>query len=350
MFDNSVPMLIMSVLFILAAVLCSSNHPNLIMRYLGALGVVLSLARPTTFYLLRRRLNRATLVYSSAKRIEIRFGYLYLAFASVLGLFAAAGMWECQPAEQPLFVTLIVGYAAGAAASVSLRPWIAYPSQLAAVCPSVLVALAIGDAPRLLLAGMLLALLLGSFTSVLSRYRGAVDAIEIRYTLSAMARTDPLTGLANRVALQDAYQREIELGRERNVAIHCLDLDGFKPINDAYGHLVGDMLLAQVAARLRGMAQQREIAVRLGGDEFVFFQPDVEHRDEVDLMARRLKKVVSEPYDLGSQRVVVGVSAGFSTTEGDGLGLYRLLEIADEALYIDKALHSSSTATMRVSA
>jgi len=257
-------MLIMSILFTLAAVLCSSNHPNMSMRYLGALGIVLSFARPMLFYLLRQSFIKATPVYSSAKRIEIAFGYIYLAFASVLGLFAAAGMVECQPAEQPLFVALIVGYAAGAAANVSLRPWIAYPSLLAAVLPSVLVALAIGDAPRLLLAGMLLALLVGSFTSVLSRYKGAVDAIELRYTLSAMARTDPLTGLANRVALQDAYQREIELGRERNVAIHCLDLDGFKPINDAYGHLVGDMLLTQVAARLRGMVQQREIGDPLG--------------------------------------------------------------------------------------
>jgi len=67
-------------------------------------------------------------------------------------------------------------------------------------------------------------------------------------------------------------------------------------------------------------------------------------------MARRLKKVVSEPYDLGSQRVIVGVSAGFSTTDGDGLGLLRLLEIADEALYVDKALRSSSATAMRVSA
>jgi len=338
LFGNEFPMLIMSILFIATSILCASHDPQPWMLRLGLAGACLSVLRVAIFYVLRRRLAEETSV-NKINQIEVAFGSVYLGFACLLGLFAALGLLTCKPEEQSLFIALVVGYAAGVAAAVSLRPWIAFPAILMAVLPCVVASLMLQDLMHALLAMVLLALLFGGFTSILSRYRAAVEAIEARHLLSAMARSDVLTGLANRLALQDAFRREVELGHGQSLAIHVLDLDDFKPVNDVHGHQFGDLLLAEVGSRLRSVVRGREMPIRLGGDEFAYLQPAVEHRDEVELMARRLRKLIAEPYILAGRPIEVGVSAGSAMVRDSGPILERLIETADAALYRDKARH-----------
>ena len=98
-----------------------------------------------------------------------------------------------------------------------------------------------------------------------ARYRSEAEKIAMRQTFASLARTDHLTGLANRLAFGEAFAREVETHGAKRIAVHCLDLDRFKPVNDRLGHPAGDDLLRQVADRLRSLCRNGNSAGRLGG-------------------------------------------------------------------------------------
>ena len=121
------------------------------------------------------------------------------------------------------------------------------------------------------------------------------------------------------------------------VALHFLDLDGFKAINDRYGHPAGDALLEQVARRLEGMVRSDDVVARLGGDEFVVLQVDLSDESEAELLARRIIREISKPYLVDDISMSVSVSVGIATAPKLGVELERLLSCADAALYRAKA-------------
>jgi len=125
------------------------------------------------------------------------------------------------------------------------------------------------------------------------------------------------------------------------VALHCLDLDGFKPINDMYGHPVGDRLLQLVAERLAKLCADADLAVRLGGDEFALLQTAITHPNEVELVRRRIHKTLSEPYHIDHREILVGVSVGSATCTIGLSDLQALLSEADAASYKVKATSQS---------
>lgn len=146
---------------------------------------------------------------------------------------------------------------------------------------------------------------------------------------------DPLTGLANRLHL---YESLAELHRPgapsemRRLAVLCLDLDGFKCVNDEHGHPAGDLLLKTVAERLVAAAAPGDLVARLGGDEFVVLLPDAGRPEAVDLAAR-LVDSLSRPYALGDASACVGASIGISLGPDHGADPQDLLDCADRALY-----------------
>ena len=147
----------------------------------------------------------------------------------------------------------------------------------------------------------------------------------------AMAHTDPLTGLANRRRLQEVLVQRAT-GDPRCVLL-ALDLDGFKGVNDVRGHDVGDLVLANVASRLRNTVRPGDLAVRLGGDEFaVLVSADP---DQAELIAERLLSVLSRPYELRSGTVYVPASIGMATAARPE-ELLSLLRDADVALRFAK--------------
>lgn len=154
-----------------------------------------------------------------------------------------------------------------------------------------------------------------------------------------MAHHDALTALPNRLLLR--LRMEEMLGRiGRNgggVAALCVDLDGFKSVNDALGHSFGDLLLQTVARRLQGLARENDCVARLGGDEFAILQADVTSPEQVSAFAQRLLAVISEPYDLNGHQITVGGSVGIALAPGDATSADRLLKSADMALYRAKA-------------
>jgi diguanylate cyclase (GGDEF)-like protein len=153
-----------------------------------------------------------------------------------------------------------------------------------------------------------------------------------------MAHHDALTDLANRVLLNDRLEHA--LGRVQHgemVAVHHLDLDQFKAVNDTFGHPCGDKLLRIVAERLRPLVGEADTIARMGGDEFVIVQATIADPAEATSLAQRVIDALSEPYDIDDQQAVIGVSIGISVGPGDGSNPDKLLRNADLALYRAKS-------------
>jgi diguanylate cyclase (GGDEF)-like protein/PAS domain S-box-containing protein len=153
-----------------------------------------------------------------------------------------------------------------------------------------------------------------------------------------MAHHDALTDLANRVLLNDRL--EYALGRVQHgemVAVHHLDLDQFKAVNDTFGHPCGDRLLRTVAERLRALTGEADTIARMGGDEFVIVQATITDPADATSLAQSVIDALSEPYDIDGQQAVIGVSIGISVGPGDGSNPDKLLRNADLALYRAKS-------------
>lgn len=161
----------------------------------------------------------------------------------------------------------------------------------------------------------------------------AIGNTEARASLELQAITDQLTGLPNRRALEQHLSHEIELAVSRGTSLSAvvLDVDHFKRVNDTFGHLTGDMVLADVAARLRGVARQDEIVARFGGEEFVWLLPGTDGAEALLAAERARAAIEAEPYgDVGSLTVSAGVC------ELRDAGSHSLLACADRALYAAK--------------
>ena len=152
------------------------------------------------------------------------------------------------------------------------------------------------------------------------------------------ATHDMLTRLPNRMLLTDRFEQALHLaGRHgTNLAACMMDLDQFKPVNDKYGHAVGDKLLIEVASRLKKQLRQEDTVARLGGDEFVMLIGEVGHKSELAQALHRLKRAVSAPYSIDGKNIEISCSIGVANYSGDGVDADTLLRQADQAMYIAK--------------
>lgn len=145
---------------------------------------------------------------------------------------------------------------------------------------------------------------------------------------------DAATGLPNRLGLRK-FMREVLAATDSELALFYLDLDHFKPINDTFGHDVGDLVLRTVAARLKAEAGAGQLAARIGGDEFVVAAANLTRPQIVEL-AERLIETVSQPIAHGDRWLEVGLSIGIALTPQDTLDEDELFRFADVALYRSK--------------
>lgn len=150
-----------------------------------------------------------------------------------------------------------------------------------------------------------------------------------------LAMHDPLTGLANRAGFETAFTGAIAEAKQRGhaVALALLDLDGFKNINDTLGHAAGDLVLQEVALRLRACTRPTDTLARLGGDEFVLVLPHIHYPEGAEVVARKLVLEIARPMQIADREVVVSVSIGISVCPQHSLKVEDLLEHADTAMY-----------------
>ena len=155
--------------------------------------------------------------------------------------------------------------------------------------------------------------------------------------LQRVAHRDTLTGLPNRLLFNDRLDQAISLGKRdsRPFALLYLDLDRFKPVNDALGHTAGDELLKAVATRIRHQLRESDTVARVGGDEFTVILPAITGREEAETVARKIIAALAVPFQLGSrkQSVDIGISIGIAVYPADALSADALVRAADTAMY-----------------
>jgi len=152
--------------------------------------------------------------------------------------------------------------------------------------------------------------------------------------IAYFAHHDALTALPNRIKFNDELERALAYARRGElVAVHIVDLDRFKPVNDSLGHPAGDRLLGMVADRLRSELRETDRIGRMGGDEFAIVERQISEPADAVALANRVIALLSEPYDLDGHRVTIGASVGIAVSPQDGTTAEDLLRNADLALY-----------------
>ncbi|MEO6206218.1 MAG: sensor domain-containing diguanylate cyclase [Mycobacteriales bacterium] len=176
-----------------------------------------------------------------------------------------------------------------------------------------------------------------SAQDITERHAAEEELRALTATLAEQAVRDPLTGLANRMLLEERLRavlaRDVRTGQSTGLLF--LDLDDFKGVNDRLGHLVGDAVLRALAERLTAAVRPSDTVARLGGDEFVILVEDA-RPDDVEALATRLREAVAEPLQLGEHLINVGVSIGIAVSVAGQDDPSTLLGRADRGMYAAK--------------
>ncbi|MCC5857664.1 MAG: EAL domain-containing protein [Ectothiorhodospiraceae bacterium] len=169
--------------------------------------------------------------------------------------------------------------------------------------------------------------------------RDITDRVDLEARLERLAYTDSLTGLPNRERFVELLRGSLQqpAPESRGLAVLFMDMDGFKEVNDSYGHQAGDHLLMEVARRLRKAVQPPDVVARLGGDEFAMLLCGPTSRKRALEVADRVLRALEPPFPVGGVSTYVRGSIGIALAPGDGDEVYTLLKHADTAMYAAKA-------------
>src|SRR5439155_6727330 len=181
--------------------------------------------------------------------------------------------------------------------------------------------------------------LLGQLAGVAAHAATAVKNGQLVDALEFRANHDGLTGLLNRVGFRQRIDSVLAMAESGDARMGLLfvDLNGFKDINDLYGHDAGDELIREVARRLQATTRADDSIARFGGDEFAIILTDVESRDQVRAAEERVRAVFPEAFRLGEVQVSIEASVGSALFPEDGSTMAELVRHADAAMYVDKA-------------
>jgi diguanylate cyclase (GGDEF)-like protein len=333
LFITLLPASIMSAGLVAAGLLILQETPDTPLALIVSLCALAGIARVSVLLAYRKRATAANLDPDGARALELRFAGAYFVFAALFSVFSVRAFFIATPQAHMMIVCLLVGYGAGVAAGVSLRPWISVPSILIAIVPTILV-MPFGPGPAYWMTGLLMAMFLaGGIVSMTHRYRTTAAQVTMRRLLSTLARHDQLTGLPNRLLLSERFDAMLDAADDgSSIALHCLDLDRFKPLNDHYGHPTGDAVLKAVAERLNRILRAGDFAVRLGGDEFAIVQMETANSHESEMLARRIVSTIIRPYSIEGQAIEVGAKIGYHFGPRHGADLEHFLRCAQEAL------------------
>jgi len=180
----------------------------------------------------------------------------------------------------------------------------------------------------------------GRIVSILSFVQDVSARIRAEERLQYLATRDALTGLPNRVLLQERLTQAIAKGRRggQRVGVLFIDLDRFKNVNDSLGHRIGDELLKRVTAALAHALRETDLLARLGGDEFMVIVDDFDNPGVLGRIAQKLQEAISQPFEVEDHEIYVTSSIGISVYPDDGDAPEELLKHADVAMYRSKEL------------
>jgi len=172
--------------------------------------------------------------------------------------------------------------------------------------------------------------------------RDITDRVRSEEEIKKMALTDFLTGLSNRHHFDSKIEEAVSISNRtnRSFALLLIDMDKFKPVNDTYGHLVGDALLIEVASRLKKEKRDTDTVARIGGDEFAVILNHLESSESVNVPLKRISQVLSQPYKIEGHDLDVGASIGVSLFPQQSKDVDELFKLADAAMYENKSKSS----------
>jgi diguanylate cyclase (GGDEF)-like protein len=307
-----------------------------------AIAVVAAIRVADALRLWRRAPVRDLPTDTRARRQELLYRAGALCYSALLGSFGLLTLVHTNNGVlQLLAVTTTIGYAAGIAGRNAGRPWIALSQLCFASLPLSLGLIASFDPLKIVLAIVIVLFVVAMMDITLQTYSVILKATTVSREKAALAehhaavaRRDDLTGVANRTAFRERFEARLQAldGGSRWLAIHWIDLDRFKEINDSFGHLAGNALLATVAHRLDDAFGTSGIVARLGGDEFAVVC-EVEQRADAVSIGRRIIELVERPVQHDGRMLRVGASLGIAIAPADGADADTLLKNADLALY-----------------
>ena len=178
----------------------------------------------------------------------------------------------------------------------------------------------------------------GQITGAVIVFRDVSVAREMSNKITHSAQHDVLTNLPNRLLLNDRISQSISLSQrqKRQFAVLFLDLDGFKCINDSFGHAVGDKLLRSVSERLLSSVRSSDTVSRQGGDEFVILLSEIAHPEDAGISARKILSSLNADHAIEGQNLRIDGSIGISVYPYDGKDAETLIKNADTAMYLAK--------------
>ncbi|MHA6494296.1 bifunctional diguanylate cyclase/phosphodiesterase [Pseudomonas borbori] len=170
-------------------------------------------------------------------------------------------------------------------------------------------------------------------------YRGTVsditEELEARARIEHLSAHDALTGLPNRNHMQEFLEGKLKAlpTAEKPLVMLSIDLDRFKPVNDSFGHEVGDQVLSEVSKRLRFVLREGDLVARMGGDEFILIVSGISSQREVQRLCERLIVGIEQPFEIDNHSIFIGASIGVAMAPADATQAEELLRFADIALY-----------------
>ena len=275
------------------------------------------------------------------------------ALALAFALVAAISTWPDSVGE--FAATLVSVWVAAAVCAICLNVVAREASVIviAATAPIIVALLARGAELTLGLAALIAVAAALVIRMLAENFRMFVEIVRSRFVIAeqqrlaeearaaaiAIALTDDLTGLPNRRCFQSLLADKIRTGSDTGepFALGLIDLDGFKPVNDAHGHPVGDEVLKQVAGRLARAMDGRGSAVRTGGDEFAILCDRVGAYGEAIALGEEIKAILAAPFAVRSLRIRLSCACGFALFPSSAAGPSDLVRLADAALYRAKA-------------
>jgi diguanylate cyclase len=331
--DNVLPIAVAGGTFVLVGLYGYGQTGDLLILAITIFGGWASLLKALLVILHRRVVARQPVALSTIKRFEAAHLATTWSMAGLTGALCAVLFSLSTPPLLVAATALLFGYCAGVSTRIPYRPVIAMGAVILAAGPAVTSALLFITDARWLIGTVFLVFFFAAVESITHLHRNACRLITMRLQMETLARRDPLTLLANRLGLREAFDA-LPLDANWAAAVHAFDLDGFKAVNDQFGHAMGDRLLQAIADRLSDLVGPGDVVARVGGDEFVVLQSGPSDALDPDLMAGRIHHRLTEPYDLGVGRPInVGLSLGYSTDTVGTASLDALIHDADAISY-----------------
>lgn len=262
-------------------------------------------------------------------------------------IWAASSFLVTAESSRALVIIFIFLAAFACASSLASLPSAAILSLIVGLAPTSLVMFLSGDLRLIALAANVIAVSLFQSRLIVSQFGEMVRNLMLQAELEAQANTDALTGLHNRRAFGRMLDERIARCGSGAFAIAMLDLDGFKPVNDRFGHAAGDGVLVMLADRLRASCGPDDLVARIGGDEFAIIFGEAQTASTVEAEIVVIARALADPYQVGDGKVFVSASIGTACFPKAANTAIALLDAADAALYKIKSSGKAGQASTR---